>query len=219
MRMTTNELLDPERLRDLANRVDPKKATLVDSTKPARGGTVYLSTADASGMMVSYIQSNYTGFGSGIVIPGTGIALQNRGACFTLKPGHPNEVAPGKRPFHTIIPGFLSEGEKPLAGFGVMGGHMQPQGHVQMVLHLTLDGQNAQAALDAPRWQVVTGKQVLIESGFDAAVYEALRKMGHELEVLDRFHGGMGGGQFAMRQGNVHLGASDPRKDGGAVGY
>ncbi len=219
MRMTTNELLDRERLRDLAKRVDARRATLVDASKPARGGTVYLCTADADGLLVSYIQSNYMGFGSGIVIPGTGIALQNRGACFTLRPGHPNEVAPGKRPFHTIIPGFLTREGTPLAAFGVMGGQMQPQGHVQMVLHLTLDGQNAQAALDAPRWQVVTGKRVLIEQGFDQNLYESLRKMGHELEVVDRFDGQMGGGQFAMREGDGYLGASDPRKDGCAIGY
>ncbi len=219
MEMTTNELIAPDRLRKRAKAIDLRKATHVESGKPARGGTVYLCAADANGMMVSFIQSNYMGFGSGIVIPGTGIALQNRGACFTLRPGHPNEVGPGKRPFHTIIPGFLTKQGQASAAFGVMGGHMQPQGHLQMVLHLTLDGQNAQAALDAPRWQVVTGKRVLIEQGFDSTLYEGLRARGHEIEIVGRFDGQMGGGQFALRHGEGYLAASDPRKDGLALGY
>ena len=121
------------------------------------GGTVYLCAADAAGMMVSLIQSNYMGFGSGVVVPGTGISLQNRGAGFSLERGHPNEIAGGKRPFHTIIPGFLTQNGAPLAAFGVMGGPIQPPGHVQTLVRLLTYGMNPQAALDAPRWKVISG--------------------------------------------------------------
>src|SRR6266498_1632403 len=118
---------------------------------PLRGGTVYLCAADAHGMMVSLIQSNYLGFGSYVVVPGTGFGLQNRGAGFSLEPSHPNVVAPGKRPYHTIIPAFLTRRGAPVGPFGVMGGHMQPQGHVQVTLSTVDDGLDPQAALDRPR--------------------------------------------------------------------
>ena len=127
---------------------------------PSPGGTVYLAAADADGMMISYIQSNYMGFGSGVVVPGTGISLQNRGAGFVLRPGHANEVGPRKRPFHTIIPGFATTATgQPLMAFGLMGGLMQAQGHVQLALRILAYGQNPQAASDAPRWRVLRGRQ------------------------------------------------------------
>ena len=125
---------------------------------------MYLCAADASGMMVSLIQSNYMGFGSGVVVPGTGISLQNRGAGFSLERGHPNEIDGGKRPFHTIIPGFLTRDGAPLAAFGVMGGPIQPPGHVQTLVRLLCYGMNPQAALDAPRWKVNGGLAIDLEA-------------------------------------------------------
>src|SRR5205085_8467679 len=134
--------------------------------------TVYMTAADAGGMMVSLIQSNYFGFGSGIVIPGTGIALQNRGFGFVLEKDHPNEVGPRKRPFHTIIPCFVTRAGRPLMSFGVMGGPMQAQGHVQMITRIFDFGQNPQAASDAPRWQVMGGLKVIVERGIDPQVVD-----------------------------------------------
>ena len=137
-----------------ARLIDPQRAQDFGPGEPPRGGTVYLCAADENGMMVSLIQSNYMGFGSGVVVPGTGISLQNRGAGFSLAAGHPNEVGGGKRPFHTIIPGFLTRDGAPLAAFGVMGGPIQPPGHVQTLVRLLDYGMNPQAVLDAPRWKV-----------------------------------------------------------------
>ncbi|TFF93925.1 MAG: gamma-glutamyltransferase family protein, partial [Promethearchaeota archaeon] len=147
-------LLDPDYLKQRAALIDSKKAQDLKYGKPKIGDTVYLCAADSEGMMVSYIQSNFWAFGSGIVIPGTGIAMQNRGNGFTLEEGHPNQVGPEKRPYHTIIPAFVTKEGSPLMSFGVMGGHMQPQGHVQMMVRIFGYKQNPQAGLDAPRWQV-----------------------------------------------------------------
>ncbi len=184
-----------------------------------KGGTVYLCVADGDGMMVSYIQSNYMGFGSGVVVPDTGIALQNRGAGFSLDPAHPNVLAPGKRPFHTIIPAFLTRDGEPVGPFGVMGGAMQPQGHVQMVLN-TIDWDlNPQASLDAPRWQFVAGMNVLLEYGVPQHIIEGLDALGHNVDV--RAEGGtFGRGQIIWRMENGSLVAgSDPRADGLAIGF
>ncbi len=186
-----------------------------------RGGTVYLTTADESGMMVSFIQSNYMGFGSGVVVPGTGISLQNRGTGFSLKPGHPNQVAGGKRPFQTIIPGFLmSTDGTPLMSFGVMGGPMQPQGHVQMVLRTQLWGQNPQTAADAPRWQVLSGIDVAMEATVGEAAISTLRAKGHNViaEQPDPVNFGFGGAQLIARSGDAYIAGSDSRKDGCAIG-
>lgn len=152
--------------------------------QPASGGTVYLCTADSEGNMVSYIQSNYMGFGSGIVIRDTGIALQNRGADFSLNPNDTNCLLPGKKSYHTIIPGFLLKDGQALAPFGVMGGYMQPQGHVQVVTNLVDYGLNPQQALDAPRWQWMQGKQFTVESGFCPAIARQLQARGHQVEML-----------------------------------
>ena len=183
----------------------------------AGGGTVYLATADGEGNMVSYIQSNYMGFGSGVVVPGTGIALQNRGHNFSLDPEHDNCLEPGKRTYHTIIPGFLTRGDEPVGPFGVMGGFMQPQGHLQVIMNALDFGLNPQACLDAPRWQWVEGNRIRVERDFPPHLAEKLSRMGHEIEV-PLGSGGFGRGQIIWRLENgVLAGATEPRCDGTAV--
>jgi gamma-glutamyltranspeptidase/glutathione hydrolase len=186
---------------------------------PMRGGTVYLAAADADGMMVSLIQSTYMGFGSYVVLPGWGFGLQNRGAGFSLQPGHPNAAAGGKRPFHTIIPGFLSRDGSPVGPFGVMGGHMQPQGHVQLV-SATLDGGlDPQRALARPRWYWDHGLRVLVEPGFPAEAVTALRDRGHDVSVTDD-PSTFGLGQAIWRlAGGGYIAGSDPRGDGLVAAY
>ena len=213
-------LLDPDYLAKRAKLIDMARAQNPGYGIPQRGGTVYLTTADENGMMVSLIQSNYYGFGSGVVVPGTGISLQNRGAGFTLEKGHPNEVAGGKRPFHTIIPGFLMQGDAPLMSFGVMGGPMQPQGHAQMVVRICDYGQNPQTASDAPRWRVVEGLEVAVEKGFKPEVLDELTARGHQLtETAPEASFSFGGAQLIYRLEDGYLAASDHRKDGQAVGF
>ncbi|MFK7835012.1 MAG: gamma-glutamyltransferase family protein [Sulfitobacter sp.] len=219
--ITVEDLLDDSYLARRAKLIDPGKASDFGAGAPKDGGTVYLSAADASGMMVSFIQSNYAGFGSGVVVPGTGVALQNRGAGFSLDPAHQNHVAGGKRPFHTIIPGFLMGPEGPRMSFGVMGGPMQAQGHVQMALRTQLWGQEVQMAADAPRWRVTDGLGVACETTLPAATVERLRALGHQitLEAPDNAFG-FGGAQLIHRLGaRGYAGGSDPRKDGAAIGF
>ncbi len=214
-------LLDPGYLAERAKLIDRNRAGDPGHGAPARGGTVCLSAADADGMMVSFIQSNYMGFGSGVVVPGTGISLQNRGAGFVLEPGHPNQVGPRKRPFHTIIPGFAAGADgTPLMAFGLMGGFMQAQGHLQLAQRIFGYGQNPQAAADAPRWRVLSGRRVVVEPGTGATVIEALRAHGHEvaIEAPDNVFG-FGGAQVVLRQGDRYVAGSDPRKDGQALGW
>jgi gamma-glutamyltranspeptidase/glutathione hydrolase len=215
------DLLDDGYLAERARLIDPRRARVPAYGVPERGGTVYLTTADADGRMVSYIQSNYYGFGSGVVVPGTGIALQNRGAGFTLEPGHPNRVGPAKRPFHTIVPAFLTRGGAPEMSFGVMGGPMQPQGHVQMVLRTVVWGQNPQAAVDAPRWRVVEGRTVALESSVGEATAQALRDRGHDVTASAPEHSFAFGGAQAIRclPDGGYVAGSDPRKDGQAIGF
>ncbi|MFO0894366.1 MAG: gamma-glutamyltransferase family protein [Phycisphaerales bacterium] len=183
-------------------------------------GTVYLCAADAGGMMISYIQSNYQGFGSGVVIPETGISMQNRGACFVLTPGHPNCFAPGKRPYQTIIPGFITRGREAVGPFGVMGGFMQPQGHLQVVVRQRDQGLNPQAALDAPRFQLMDDGTVAFEPGFPDATLEELAARGHRVVRKDARSVLFGGGQIIVRlPGGGYAAGSDARRDGQAVGY
>ena len=181
---------------------------------PRCGGTIYLCTADAEGNMVSYIQSNYMGFGAGVAIPGTGISLQNRGANFSLSPQSANCYGPGKRSYHTIIPGFLCRDGEAVGPFGVMGGFMQPQGHVQMMVN-TLDyHMNPQESLDAPRIQWVGGRKIQLEPSVDPAIAQELRERGHEVEIA-KDGGSMGRGQIIWRTENGGLVAgTEPRCDG-----
>ena len=215
-------------------RIDPARAQRVvaPGTPPSldEGDTIYLATADASGMMVSLIQSNYRGMGSGMTPPGLGFILQNRGEQFALKKGHPNDYAPGKRPFHTIIPAFITKNGEPWISFGLMGGAMQPQGHVQMVMNLVDFGMNLQEAGDAPRLHhdgsdepvgdvvaMQDGGVVQLETGFDYQTIRTLMRKGHHVEFAD---GPFGGYQAIMKnpQGGW-IGASESRKDGQAGGY
>ncbi len=219
MDVEAGALLDPEYLAARARLIDPARAADPGHGEPRRGGTVLLAAADAEGNMVSFIQSNYTGFGSGIVVPGTGIAMQSRGACFSLEEGHPNQVGPSRRPYHTIIPGFVTRGGDPVMAFGVMGGFMQPQGHVQVMVQLADHGRNPQAALDAPRWRVDGGRRVTLEPGFPPAVLDELRRLGHDVAVADSRSVAHGGGQAIWKLADGYLGASDQRRDGQAVGY
>lgn len=218
MDVNANELLGEAYLFERAKRIDMKRAQSFQHGTPKGKSTVYLTAADASGMMVSFIQSNYYGFGSGIVVPGTGISLQNRGYGFTLQRGHPNEVGGGKRPFHTIIPSFVTSSGNPVMSFGVMGGPMQAQGHVQMVLRVVDYGQNPQTASDAPRWRVLNGLQVAVEAGFSSKVLDELRARGHLLQQESEF-GGFGGAQLIHKTEGGYIAGSDHRKDGLAVGF
>ena len=217
MRVKAETLLADGYLRERAGLIRRDRAQAPDPGKPPQGGTVYLAAADAQGMMVSYIQSNYRGFGSGIVAPGTGVALNNRGACFSLDPGHPNRVGPRKRPFNTIIPGFATVGGAPLAAFGVMGGSMQPQGHVQVALRLFARRQNPQAAIDAPRWRV-EGGDLMVEPSWSGAFRAALAARGHTL--VDGGPLDFGAGQIIWRlDEGGYAAASESRRDGQAVGF
>ena len=210
--------LDNDYLARRAEEISMAQACRPEFSIPTDHGTVYLTAADESGMMVSFIQSNYLGFGSGIVIPHTGIAMQNRGYGFVLDKDHPNCVAGGKRPFQTIIPGFVTRDNRALMSFGVMGGSMQPQGHVQMMVRMFDYDQNAQSACDAPRWRVDDDFTVAVEAGFSKAVISDLKSRGHALrEDTDIFP--FGGAQIIRRLPDGYCAASDPRKDGQAVGY
>lgn len=181
---------------------------------PARSGTVYLAAADQEGNMVSYIQSNYMGFGSGIVIPGTGISLHNRGCNFSTDPANDNCIAPGKKPYHTIIPGFLTKEGKAIGPFGVMGGFMQPQGHVQVIMNTVDFHMNPQECLDAPRWQWIKEKYIEVEKGFPSDAVEGLAKMGHNINVNPESTS-FGRGQIIWRDENGSLsGGTEPRADG-----
>jgi gamma-glutamyltranspeptidase/glutathione hydrolase len=213
--------LESDFLARLAREIDMERASIRRSKIPTDYGTVYLAAADKDGMMVSFIQSNYLGFGSGIVIPGTGISMQNRGCGFVIEKGHPNCVDGGKRPYHTIIPGFVTQKDQPLMCFGVMGGHMQPQGQLQMMVRIFDYGQNPQAACDAPRWMVNQDTSISLEHGVSSRVVEGLKERGHKVSpnFHHALHGDFGGAQLVFCLENGYCAASDPRKDGQASGY
>ena len=219
MTIAPEALLNRDYLRERASLIDVNKANHYGPGEPPRGGTVYVTAADASGMMVSLIQSNYMGFGSGVVVPGTGISLQNRGAGFTLAHGHANEVGPGKRPYHTIIPGFMTKDGAPVATFGVMGGPIQPPGHVQTVVRMTDYAMNPQATLDAPRFKVNAGRSIDLEASAPRELREGLIALGHKLEAIPDSYMDFGAGQVILKADVGYIAASDPRRDGQAAGF
>lgn len=207
------ELLSPDYLASRRGLIGDR-AIRPEAGDPHSGGTVYVAVADGNGTMVSLIQSNYTGFGSGVVVPGTGIALNNRGLGFSMEPGHPNELSPGKRPYHTIIPGFLTRGDEPIGPFGVMGAYMQPQGHLQVLTGLLDHGMNPQEALDAPRWQWTGGMDVTVEPSFPSDLAQALERLGHRVSIsLNSDSFGRGQMVFRTAEGSL-VGATEPRADG-----
>jgi len=231
MEVSVEQMLSSEYLASRAKLIDMKRAQAFQAGTPndvhRRGGTIYLTAADESGMMISFIQSNYQGFGSGVVVPGYGVSLQNRGHGFSLDPASPNVVAPGKRPFHTIIPAFLT---KDAAGhrsaqmsFGVMGANMQPQGHLQTLVRMLDYRQPPQAACDAPRWRFNEGLEINVEATMDRATAQGLAERGHRVGVIDDSYQDFGAGQFIWRLGDPavegYVAASDPRRDGQAAAY
>jgi gamma-glutamyltranspeptidase / glutathione hydrolase len=222
MQVGVEQLLDKAYLKSRARLIRMNKAQNFGPGNLAKGGTIYLTAADESGMMVSFIQSNYMGFGSGCVEPSFGISLQNRGHAFDIAPGI-NQVAPHKRPFHTIIPAFLTKNGQPLMSFGVMGANMQPQGHVQTLVRMLDYGQNPQTACDAPRWRFNSGLAINVETAMNPATVQGLTERGHHVEMINDSYQDFGAGQFIWRAGDParegYVVASDSRRDGQAVGY
>ena len=216
-------LLDDAYLASRARLIDMKRAQAFAPGNPVKGGTIYLTAADENGMMVSFIQSNYMGFGSGVVVPEWGISMQNRGHGFSLRAGSPNLVTPGRRPFHTIIPAFLTRDGRPQMSFGVMGGNMQPQGHLQTLVRMLDYRQHPQAACDAPRWRFNKGLEINVESAMPAATVRGLVDRGHQVEVINDSYQDFGAGQFIWRLGDTatdgYVAASDSRRDGQAVAF
>lgn len=218
MRVHPGRLLDGDRLRQAAETLRIDRCVQVPPPSARDQGTVYLAAADQGGMMVSFIQSNFRGFGSGIVVPDTGISLHNRGSGFVLTPGHPNRVDGGKRPLHTIMPGFVCHNGHARLAFGVMGAHMQPQGHVQMITRIFDYGLNPQAASDAPRWCVNPDGRLALEAPLDENAAEGLASRGHR--IAPRAPTTLfGGAQLILRMSGGCCGASDHRKDGQAAGF
>lgn len=226
MEVTPAQMLDDGYLASRAKLIDMNKAQDFGAGNPVKGGTIYLTAADENGMMVSFIQSNYMGFGSGCVEPTFGISLQNRGQAFStdLAGANPaNLVAPGKRPFHTIIPAFLTHNGQPVMSYGVMGANMQPQGHMQTLVRMLDYGQNPQAACDAPRWRFNEGLSINVEAAMSPDTVQGLLGLGHRTEVIQDSYQDFGAGQFIWRMGDPkvqgYVAASDPRRDGQAVGF
>ena len=217
-----DSLLDPARLAECAAAIDPRRAQPLAVGRAPQGGTVHVSAADRQGMMVSLVQSNHIGFGSGVVVPGTGVSLHNRGYAFSADPAHAHAVAGGKRPGHASTPLLLTRAGAPLASLGVMGGNMQPQGHVQTLVRMVDHGQQPQAACDAPRWRWTHGMSVDAEPTMPTALLDALCARGHAVERARDPHADFGSGQFVWRLGDPamqgYVGASDGRRDGLAAG-
>lgn len=221
MEVSVEQMLDDAYLAARAKLIDRQRAQDFGAGNPVKGGTIYLTAADEQGMMVSFIQSNYMGFGSGVVVPEYGLSLQNRGHAFSLAPDSPNVVAPGKRPFHTIIPAFLTRDGQPVMSYGVMGANMQPQGHLQTLVRMLDYQQHPQAACDAPRWRFNAGVEINVEQSMHPATVQGLMDRGHQVEVINDSYQDFGAGQFIWRLGDPavdgYVAASDPRRDGAAV--
>jgi gamma-glutamyltranspeptidase/glutathione hydrolase len=216
--MPAERLLSDRFIAERRTHLDAARAAArVEAGPPEGSETIYLTAADSAGNMVSFINSLYDLFGSGIVVPGTGFALQNRGAGFTLQDSLPNTVAPGKRPFHTLIPAFVTKDGAPWMSFGLMGGSMQAQGHVQLLLNLFVFGMELQPAIDAARFRHLDGTRVALESPVTDSVRAALGRMGHTIVREER--GQFGGSQAIIRLPKGYAAGSDPRKDGYAAGY
>ncbi len=226
MQVSPEQMLDRAYLAARARLINMQKAQDFGAGNPVKGGTIYLTAADESGMMVSFIQSNYMGFGSGCVEPTFGVSLQNRGHAFSLMPGL-NQVAPGQRPFHTIIPAFLSRAGKPVMSFGVMGANMQPQGHMQTLVRMLDYRQNPQAACDAPRWRFNQGLEINVEAEMSLQTVQGLRDRGHMMATIGDTYQDFGAGQFIWRMDSDsadasqsgYVAASDSRRDGQAAGF
>ena len=226
MQVNAEQMLDDAYLASRAKLIQMNKAQDFGAGNPVKGGTIYLTTADENGMMVSFIQSNYMGFGSGCVEPEFGVSLQNRGHAFNLQANAHNPanlVAPGKRPFHTIIPAFLTQNGQPVMSFGVMGANMQPQGHMQTLVRMLDYKQDPQTACDAPRWRYNAGLEINVEAGMSTATVQGLAERGHKMEVINDSYQDFGAGQFIWRAGDPkvegYVAASDARRDGLAAGY
>ena len=226
MEVTPAQMLEPAYLASRAKLIHMNKAQDFGAGNPVKGGTIYLTAADENGMMVSFIQSNYMGFGSGCVEPEFGVSLQNRGHGFNVQSGGLNPanlVAPGKRPFHTIIPAFLTKDGQPVMSYGVMGANMQPQGHMQTLVRMLDYGQNPQAACDAPRWRYNAGYSINVEANMNAQTVQSLSQRGHHMDVINDSYQDFGAGQFIWRMGDPkvqgYVAASDSRRDGQAVGF
>ncbi len=223
MTVTPAQMLDREYLKQRARLIDPKRAQDFAPGTPPKGGTIYLTAADERGRLVSFIQSNYMGFGSGVVVPEFGIGLQNRGHGFSLDAQSPNLVGPGKRPFQTIIPAFLTKDGQAQMSFGVMGGNMQPQGHLQTLVRMLDHGQDPQAACDAPRWRFDGGLSVEVEPEMKRDIVQGLIALGHHIEPRFDTYMDLGSGQFIWRLGDPgsegYVAASDSRRDGLAAGF
>ena len=219
MKVSAEELLSEAYAGDRRKQIG-ETAQMAKPWRPHDGGTVYIATADGEGNMVSFIQSNFHGFGSGIVIPGTGISLQNRGATFSTDPQHANCLVPGKRTYHTIIPGFLTKDSRPVGPFGIMGGYIQPQAHVQVIMNVLDYNLNPQAALDAPRWQWIEGNKIEIEYAFPEYMAEALARCGHQVVRSAVGATTYGRGQIVWRNEHGSLvGATEPRTDGAVASW
>lgn len=212
MKVSVEEMLDETYIKERANLIK-EEASIFEAGVPADSGTVYLATADREGNMVSYIQSNYMGFGSGIVVEGTGIALNNRGHNFSMDEAHDNRLMPRKKPYHTIIPGFITKGTEAVGPFGVMGGFMQPQGHLQVIMNLLNFNMNPQEALDAPRFRFDKDKKVHLEPSFNESIVKDLIRRGHEI-IIDEVESGYGRGQIIIKQGMSLIGGTEKRTDG-----
>jgi len=220
MRLSVQDLLDPAYHRARAGAVDGARAQAWTARPAAPGNTVYIAAADQQGRLVSFIQSNFQGFGSGVVVPEVGVSLLNRGSGFSLDPSHPNHVAGGKRPFHTILPAMLMRQGRPLAALGVVGADMQPQGQLQVISDLLDRQANPQAAMDAPRWRIAQDDgRIRLEAGVPAAVAAELAALGHPVEIAAPDSIEFGGGQLVWRLQDAWAGASDPRRDGCAAGF